>query len=528
MTAPAPTFADLGVPTDLADRLARDGIESPFPIQAAVLPDALAGRDICGRAPTGSGKTLAFGLPLVTNLSVAERRRPTALVLSPTRELAEQIADDLRPLARVGGADVVAVYGGVGYGGQRAKLDRGVEIVVACPGRLEDLIEKGALTLENVDRVVVDEADRMADMGFLPTVRRILSATKRDRQTMLFSATLDGPVSKITRDYQQNPARHEIGSTEPDMDAATHLFWKVERPDRVRRSAAVVKKAGPTIVFCRTRRGADRVAQQLDRAGVSSAPIHGARSQNQRDRALRSFAQGQVSALVATDVAARGIHVDGVAAVVHFDPPEDAATYVHRSGRTARAGATGVVVSMVHSEAMRDTSKMQRDLGLAQRIDSIDLDVVPSEIRGGQSQQTSMSRTRPQQARPAEQRNGGQRNDKPRNDKHRSNKHRDDKPRNDKQHRADRGRSDRDETRPAAGRKAESPVITASGQTGTVRFFDARKGYGFITREGEEDLFVHHSNIAGNGFRSLEGGQDVAFDLKDGRKGPEACNVQAA
>ena len=222
-------------------------------------------------------------------------------------------------------------------------------------------------------------------------------------------------------------------------------------------------------------------------------------------------------------MAARGIHVDGVAAVVHFDPPEDAATYVHRSGRTARAGATGVVVSMVHSEAMRDTSKMQRDLGLAQRIDSIDLDVVPSEIRGGQSQQTSTSRTRPQQARPAEQRNGEQRTDRPRNDKHRSNKHRDDK-----QHRADRGRSERDDTKPAAGRKAESPVITASGQTGTVRFFDARKGYGFITREGEEDLFVHHSNIAGNGFRSLEGGQDVAFDLKDGRKGPEACNVQAA
>ena len=504
MTAPTPTFADLGVPVALCDRLTRDGIESPFPIQAAVLPDALAGRDICGRAPTGSGKTLAFGLSLVTDLSVAEPRRPTALVLSPTRELAEQIATDIRPLARIDGADVVAVYGGVGYGGQRAKLDRGVEIVVACPGRLEDLLEKGALTLENVDRVVVDEADRMADMGFLPTVRRILSATRPDRQTMLFSATLEGPVSKLTRDYQKNPARHEVGSTEPDMEAATHLFWKVERPDRVRRSAAVVKKAGPTIVFCRTRRGADRVARQLDRAGVSSAPIHGARSQNQRDRALRSFADGQVSALVATDVAARGIHVDGVAAVVHFDPPEDASTYLHRSGRTARAGATGVVVSLVQAEALRDTSRLQADLGLAQRMDSIDLELVPGEIQGGRPPQTSAPRRPADKARPEKQRRERKRSA-----------------------RADRPARKGERSSPSE-RTQPSAAVTESGQTGKVRFFDARKGYGFITREGRPDLFVHHSNIAGEGFRSLEGGQDVAFDLKDGRKGPEACNVQAA
>jgi superfamily II DNA/RNA helicase/cold shock CspA family protein len=498
MTAPSPTFADLGVAPPLAEQLARGGIDHPFPIQAAVLPDALAGRDICGRAPTGSGKTLAFGLPLVTDLSVGERRRPTALVLSPTRELAEQIAADLRPLARVGGADVVAIYGGVGYGGQKAKLDRGTEVVVACPGRLEDLLQQGALTLDRVDRVVVDEADRMADMGFLPAVRRILSAARPDRQTMLFSATLEGPVSKLTRDFQRDPARHEVGSTEPDMEASTHLFWKVERPDRVARAAAVVKKAGPTIVFCRTRRGADRVARQLERTGVSAAPIHGARSQNQRDRALKSFADGRVAALVATDVAARGIHVDGVAAVVHLDPPEDASTYLHRSGRTARAGASGVVVSLVPAELLKDTRAVQRALGLEPGMDAIDLDLV----RIGEG----MRNTGDQAAPPGPQADG------PRS---RSRTHPESGARGPRR----------------AGPSRPGPVGPAAGEqtlTGTVRFFDARKGYGFITREGQPDLFVHHSNVAGEGFRKLEGGQQVAFDLKDGRKGPEACNVQAA
>jgi superfamily II DNA/RNA helicase len=504
MPSATTTFADLGVPENLGDRLAREGITEPFPIQAAVLPDALAGRDVCGRAPTGSGKTLAFGLPLVTDLPVAEPRRPSALVLSPTRELAEQIADDLRPLARVDGADVVAVYGGVGYGGQRAKLDRGVEVVVACPGRLEDLIDRGALTLDAVDRVVVDEADRMADMGFLPAVRRILSATRPDRQTMLFSATLEGPVSKLTRDFQDRPVRHEVGSTEPDLEAATHLFWTVERPDRVARAAAVVKKAGSTIVFCRTRRGADRIARQLDRAGVSAAAIHGARSQNQRDRALRSFAAGQVSALVATDVAARGIHVDDVAAVVHLDPPEDAATYLHRSGRTARAGASGLVVSLVPAESARDTSRLQRDLGLPRGVDPVDLDQVgagaPVRPSSSRSSAPDRPRTRPRSAAaPRSPDSAGGRSAA-----------------------KAKGSTARSERRRSAARAGDQ------AHTGKVRFFDARKGYGFITRKGQPDLFVHHTNIAGGGFRRLEGGQEVAFDLKEGRKGQEACNVAAA
>jgi superfamily II DNA/RNA helicase len=296
----------------------------------------------------------------------------------------------------------------------------------------------------------------------------------------------------------------------------------------VRRSASVVKKAGPTIVFCRTRRGADRVARQLDRAGVSAAPIHGARSQSQRDRALRSFANGHVSALVATDVAARGIHVDGVAAVVHFDPPEDAATYLHRSGRTARAGATGVVVSLVHSEALRDTSKLQRHLGLSQRMDTIDLELVPHEVEGGRSSGSSSGRESSESRRskssnherktPTEQRQKNHKNQKhEKSQRHEKNK--------DSRPNGGKGR-EATSTRPSTPEPVL--VITDTGKTGTVRFFDARKGYGFITREGQPDLFVHHSNIAGDGFRSLEGGQDVAFDLKEGRKGPEACNVQAA
>jgi superfamily II DNA/RNA helicase len=518
MTTPEPTFADLGVSTGLADRLARDGIVSPFPIQAAVLPDAFNGRDILGRAPTGSGKTLAFGLPLVTDLVPAEKRRPTALVLSPTRELAEQIANDLRPLARVGNNDVVAIYGGVGYGGQRAKLDRGVEIVVACPGRLEDLIEKNALSLANVDRVVVDEADRMADMGFLPTVRRILAATKRDRQTMLFSATLEGPVSKLTKDFQHNPARHEIGSSEPDMAASTHLFWKIDRSDRVARSAQVVKKAGPTIVFCRTRRGADRVAKQFTTKGVSSAPIHGARSQNQRDRALSMFADGKVEALIATDVAARGIHVEGVAAVIHLDPPEDAATFVHRSGRTAGAGATGLVVSLVHSEAVKDTKRLQRDLGLDQGFDTVDLDAIAAMERPSRQATKSAPQHKAAQHK-APQHNAPQ---------HRAAQH------NEAKSKPPANKNPQATSKPKVSAKPERPLhiaeapIDDESYSGKVRFFDARKGYGFITRDGDDDLFVHHTNISGDGFRKLEGGEDVVYQMKQGRKGPEACNVRAA
>lgn len=358
------SFADLGVPSDLVAVLAARGITEPFPIQEASIPDALAGRDICGRAPTGSGKTVAFGVPLAALVGHASAHRPRALVLAPTRELAEQIQRELKPLVAAKFRRVQAVYGGVGYGPQRKALRNGVDVLVACPGRLADLVGQGDVDLRDVDFVVIDEADRMADMGFLPEVRKLLDMTAANRQTLLFSATLDGDVAVLTRRYQRDPARHEVGSTEPDMTAARHEFWDVERPQRVGRTAEAINAAGSTIVFTRTRRMADRVARDLAASGVSAGSIHGGRSQGERDRALKSFAMGRVQALVATDVAARGIHVNDVACVVHFDLPEDAKTYLHRSGRTARAGASGVVVTMVGREDASAARTLKRGLGL--------------------------------------------------------------------------------------------------------------------------------------------------------------------
>jgi superfamily II DNA/RNA helicase len=358
----ARSFEDLGVPADLVAVLAKGGITQPFDIQAATIPDALAGRDVCGRAPTGSGKTIAFGVPLIARIDRARKRQPTALILAPTRELTAQICRELEPLASARRLSVCSVYGGVGYETQRRSLNRGVDILVACPGRLADLLRQDALDLEQIQVVVVDEADRMADMGFLPEVRRLLDQTPASRQTMLFSATLDGAIKVLTRDYQTNAVRHDAGAPEPDGRGAHHMFWRVDGPQRAGVTAELVPAAGPTIVFCRTRRGADRLTQQLERAGVRAAAIHGGRSQNQRDKALAMFKIGRVEALVATDVAARGIHVDGVACVLHYDTPEDGKAYLHRSGRTARAGAGGLVVSLVGHGDTRTVSKMQRDL----------------------------------------------------------------------------------------------------------------------------------------------------------------------
>ncbi|MCU1427741.1 MAG: helicase, superfamily [Actinomycetia bacterium] len=357
-------FSDLGVPADLVAALARGGITEPFPIQSATIPDALAGHDISGRAPTGSGKTLAFGLPLIARVERSQRMRPRVLVLAPTRELAAQIERDLLPLAKARGRRVIAIYGGVGYGPQFRELRRGVDVLVACPGRLMDLVEQGGVFLDEVEVVVIDEADRMADMGFLPQVRKLLDLVPDNRQTILFSATLDGDVGVLTREYQNNPKRHEIGDVEPDITSATHAFWRVEHSERPRHTAGLINDHGSTIVFTRTRHGADRLVKQLGAAGVSATSIHGGRTQGQRDRALAAFKQGTVNALIATDVAARGIHVDGVACVVHFDLAEDAKAYLHRSGRTARAGASGVVVTLVPEAQARDARRLQREIGL--------------------------------------------------------------------------------------------------------------------------------------------------------------------
>jgi superfamily II DNA/RNA helicase len=372
------SFAALGIPEGLADFLAELGFTTPFEVQSATIPDALAGRDIAARAPTGSGKTLAFGLPLLIHVEGARPRRPRGLILAPTRELADQIQRELAPLARAGGRTVAAVYGGVGYEPQRRALARGVDVLVACPGRLADLIGQGDVDLDEVEVVVVDEADRMSDMGFLPEVKRLLNRTPKDRQTLLFSATLDGDVGVLTRDYQRDPARHEVGDAAPDIDAMRHLFWRLDGGARIEVASNLIQAAGPTIVFCRTRRGADRVTSQLLRAGASAVAIHGSRSQNQRTRALDSFTRGKVEALVATDVAARGIHVDGVACVLHFDPPVDDKTYVHRSGRTARAGASGVVVSFIDRGQLSEAERLVRRLRL-----SADLNTpAPASLQG--------------------------------------------------------------------------------------------------------------------------------------------------
>lgn len=374
-----PTFAQLGAPDFIVSALAQRGISQPFAIQAATVADALDGRDVCGRAPTGSGKTLAFGIPLVAGVGNAEPHKPRALVLAPTRELADQIKTELRTFA--GKRRVGVAYGGVGYGAQIGSLRRGVDILVACPGRLEDLISQGEANLSAVDKVVIDEADRMADMGFIPAVRRLLDQTATRRQTMLFSATLDGDVATLTRDYQRDPVRHEVDDETPDIRAADHMFWSVAKTDRTEICAEAVDAAGSTVVFCRTRHGCDRVAKQLKSRGIRAAALHGGRSQPQRTRALAEFAAGEVQALVATDVAARGIHVEGVGAVVHYDIAADHKTYLHRSGRTARAGQGGVVVSLVQPEQVKELRSMQRKMGLEQPITDADVAAIRQPSR---------------------------------------------------------------------------------------------------------------------------------------------------
>jgi superfamily II DNA/RNA helicase len=363
------TFADLGVPARLCARLDELGIATPFPVQAATLPDALAGRDVCGKAPTGSGKTIAFGLPVLARVEKAAPRRPRALVLVPTRELASQVQDQLEALCWGTKTEVLAVYGGAGMGAQMKALSRGVEVVVATPGRLKDLLDRGSLRLDDVNIVVIDEADRMADMGFLPEVRRLLDMTNRQRQTMLFSATLDGDVDVLIRNYQTNPAHHEAVSLEQKGEV-THRFWAVPHADRIQVATAIVERSWPAIVFSRTRHGAERLSKQLNKAGVRAEAIHGDRSQSQRERALGAFGRGDVHVLVATDVAARGIHVDGVACVLQFDPPGTDKDYVHRSGRTGRAGEPGLVITLVSPEKEKDVRKMQRELRRREPIEA--------------------------------------------------------------------------------------------------------------------------------------------------------------
>jgi superfamily II DNA/RNA helicase len=357
-------FAELGVDQDLVDVLTERGITAPFEIQTLTIPDGLAGRDVCGRAKTGSGKTLAFGLPLVQLLSKAKPGRPTGLALVPTRELAVQVCRELEPLAKARNISVLAVYGGAPIERQIAALERGVELVVATPGRMIDLIERKDLSVADVQKVVIDEADRMADMGFMPQVEWILRRAESDHQTLLFSATLDGMVGGLISRYQQDPVMHEVAAGEATVEEMEHRFLAVHEMDRVKVAATIINASNRTIVFSRTKWGADKLTRRLVDEGVKAAAIHGDLRQSQREKALGDFGKGKVKALVATDVAARGIHVDDVDVVIHYDPPSDAKTYLHRSGRTARAGESGVVVSLVVWNEELEVRKLLRRLGM--------------------------------------------------------------------------------------------------------------------------------------------------------------------
>ena len=362
-------FAALKLPQHLHTALQRAGITHPFPIQARTLPDALAGRDVLGRAETGSGKTLAFGLPMLARLTAGAGRRPAGapggLVLVPTRELAGQVHAALAPLGQPAGVRVLAVFGGAPIGRQVAALRRGVDLLVATPGRLLDLIRQGECSLAEVEVTAIDEADHMADLGFLPDVTRILDLTQAGGQRLLFSATLDRGVDRLARAYLTDPVPIAVAPAAAPVATMDHLAFTVRHEDKVAVTAEIAARPGRTLVFVRTKHGADRLARQLSRSGVVAGALHGNLAQNARQRALDAFAAGRARVLVATDVAARGIHVDDVDLVVHYDPPADHKDYLHRSGRTARAGARGTVLSLLLPEQVRDAARVQERAGIA-------------------------------------------------------------------------------------------------------------------------------------------------------------------
>jgi superfamily II DNA/RNA helicase len=364
LTAPASSFAELGVPTTLTAALTARGVTTPRPIQARTLPDALAGRDVLGRAETGSGKTLAFGLPLLvrtaTRSGKRRARQPRGLVVVPTRELADQVHDELLPLAAVLGLRLLAVYGGVPLDRQAQQLRRGIDVVVATPGRLLDLLRQDACSLDAVATAVLDEADHMADMGFLPAVTSLLDRVPAGGQRLLFSATLDGQVDTLVRRYLTDPVRHTVAPSAAGAARMDHQIRRVQASDKVAVAAELAARPGRTLVFVRTKHRAARLAGQLERAGIRAGALHGNLAQPARTRALAAFAAGTVPVLVATDIAARGIHVDGIDLVVHFDPPAEPKAYLHRSGRTARAGAAGTVITLVLPEQATEMARLYR------------------------------------------------------------------------------------------------------------------------------------------------------------------------
>ena len=365
-------FAPLGVDQDLVDALGGLGIAEAFPIQKLTIPDALAGRDICGRAKTGSGKTLAFGIALIQRLTKKAKEEgsaaPRGLVLVPTRELARQVADVLGPLAAARKLDLLACYGGTSVDDQVKALVNGCDVVVATPGRLIDLRQRDEINLDRVEVVVLDEADRMADMGFTPQVEWLLRHLVGVHQTMLFSATLDSDVDRLVRHELRDPVHHEVTSATTTVTEMAHRFLQVHQMDKVKVAAAVCKASRRVIVFTRTKHAADRLTENLRQLGVDARPIHGDLRQKERERALKAFSEGRLAVLVATDVAARGLDVDDIEVVVHFDPPSDHKGYLHRSGRTARAGRAGLVVTLVLWNELMEVERIQKRLGLSAPI----------------------------------------------------------------------------------------------------------------------------------------------------------------
>src|SRR5215475_2051627 len=365
--ADALTFADLGLPARLVETLARDGITKPFPIQAATIPDAIAGRDVLGRGQTGSGKTLAFGLPVIVRLANAGKAapgRPAALVLVPTRELAMQVNDAIAPLARAAGLFTRTAFGGSPYAKQIQDLRRGVDILVATPGRLGDLIKRGECSLASIEITVLDEADQMADMGFLPDVTALLDMTPRAGQRLLFSATLDGDVDTLVRRFMHDPVTHSVDPSSAAVKTMRHHLLLIPPREKNDIVASIGARDGRTIMFVRTQAAVDRLAEQLVSVGVRAGALHGGKTQRVRTRTLAEFRESRVNVLVATDVAARGIHVDGVSLVLHIDPPKDAKDYLHRAGRTARAGEHGTVATLVMPRQRKPTYSMLERAGV--------------------------------------------------------------------------------------------------------------------------------------------------------------------
>ena len=562
------SFADLGVPRPLVSRLAAQGIESPFPIQAAALPDALAGRDIVGRAPTGSGKTLAFGLALLARTTKASPYQPHGLVLVPTRELAAQVQKELAALTPDRGRRIITVYGGTSYKHARRALSQGVDIIVACPGRLEDLLEQDDLDLTAVTTVVIDEADRMADMGFAPAVRRLISQTNESRHVMLFSATLGQEVRSLVSEFTHDPAVHDVvGDSEPSE--VNHFFWNTSKDARVSTVVDLVNEFGRAIVFCKTKHGADRLAHQLEQKKIRAVAIHGDRSQSQREKALASVVEGRADVLVATDVAARGIHIEALPCVIHYDPPQQSEDYIHRSGRTGRAGETGTVVSIILPDLIGKTKRMQKELGFTPRVDKRD-DAAPQQlvvrelsmaplvgratkaapapsldsIRALINEEESRDHTSSRESKPSTTRNKTRETRTERSSRGTRTEH---APRRERNSRHDgssgsprRERPPREENRDTRSRGNASgersartsrpdSVRSGAGRRGpvvTVTFFNDTKGYGFATDPQGNELFLHHSQIMDRSIRGLRKGQKVSVDVTRGPKGFEGRNIR--